>query len=94
LPDQMGLAQNYPNPFNPQTQIAFALPIDTEVRLTVYDILGRQVKVLVDGYKNAGLNSVIWDGKDESGKDAVSGIYFYKLDAGDFSQTKKMSLVR
>jgi len=94
LPNQYGLAQNYPNPFNPQTQITFALPFDTDVRLTVYDILGRQVKVLVDGYKNAGQNSVIWDGKDELGKNVVSGIYFYRLEAGDFSQTKKMSLIR
>jgi 5'-nucleotidase / UDP-sugar diphosphatase len=94
LPDQMGLAQNYPNPFNPQTQISFALPIGSDVNLTVYDLLGRQVKVLVNGYCNAGTNNVIWDGLDKTGKDVASGVYFYRLQAGDFVQTKKMSLLR
>ena len=68
--------------------------METDVRLTVFDLLGRKVKVLIDGNQAAGLNTITWDGKDDAGRDVASGIYFYHLDAGDISQTKKMSLLR
>ncbi len=88
------LHQNYPNPFNPDTRISYSLPVDTEVRLTVFNVLGQEVKVLVEGYQASGNHSVFWDGRNEDGENVSSGIYFYKLEAGEFIQTKKMSLIR
>ncbi len=83
------LEQNYPNPFNPSTMISFALPHDSHVRLTVYNALGQIVRVLVDQYENAGNYRLTFDGSGLS-----SGLYFYRLDAGSYSQTKKMMLLK
>jgi 5'-nucleotidase len=94
LPQEFALSQNYPNPFNPQTEISYSLPYDTNVRLAIYDILGQEVRILIDGYQSAGENTVVWDGRNQNGQAVSSGIYFYKLQAGDFVDTKKMSLVR
>jgi 5'-nucleotidase / UDP-sugar diphosphatase len=94
IPDQFELAQNYPNPFNPQTEIAYTLPTDTDVKLTVYDLLGQKIKVLVDDHENAGAQSVIWDGTNDKGDKVSSGIYFYNLQAGEKSDTKKMTLMK
>jgi 5'-nucleotidase len=94
VPDDFQLLQNYPNPFNPQTEIAYHLPCDTHVKLTVYNILGQQVKVLVDEHQSAGTRSVIWDGHDQNGEKVSSGIYLYKLQAEELTQTKKMSLLK
>ncbi|NIQ80660.1 MAG: T9SS type A sorting domain-containing protein, partial [Anaerolineae bacterium] len=88
------LHQNYPNPFNPDTRISYSLPADSDVRLTVFNVLGQEVKVLVQGYKTSGSHSVTWDGRNEDGENVSSGIYFYKLEAGEFAQTKKMSLMK
>jgi parallel beta-helix repeat protein len=93
-PISFELFQNYPNPFNPQTQIRYALSNDCYVKVTIYNILGRRVKVLVDGYQRTGYRSVLWDGKDEQGDDVASGIYFYKIQAGEFMKTKKMVLLK
>jgi 5'-nucleotidase len=93
-PETFSLLQNYPNPFNPQTQIAYTLPEDSHIKLTIYNIMGQKVKVLVDEYQSAGTKNVIWDGRNGNGKKVTSGIYFYKLQAGDFVQTKKMSVVK
>jgi len=88
------LLQNHPNPFNPQTQIAYLLSEDSYVKLAIYNVLGQKVKVLVNEYQSAGTKNVIWDGRSENGERVTSGIYFYKLQAGNFVQTKKMSVVK
>ncbi len=88
-PLQYILAQNYPNPFNPSTSIKYELPRASLVRLSVYDIVGREVSVLVNERKNAGSYQVKFDGAGLS-----SGVYFYRLHAGDFLQTRKLCLIR
>jgi C-terminal processing protease CtpA/Prc len=88
-PATFDLYRNAPNPFNPITTIGFALPEATEVQLTVYNILGQTVAVLVDAQLEAGRNSVQWDASS-----MASGVYFYRLKAGDFTATKKMALIK
>jgi hypothetical protein len=90
LPKSFELAQNYPNPFNPSTIIEYALPRDARARIDVYNILGQKVKTLVDEYQVAGHKRVTWDGKNDSGQEISTGIYFYRIDTGDFVQAKKM----
>ncbi|MBD3291080.1 hypothetical protein GF337_19890, partial [candidate division KSB1 bacterium] len=75
IPDNASLAQNYPNPFNPTTEITFELPEAELVRLSVYNLLGRKIKMLVNESKESGLHRVYWDGKDEQGTDQPAGIY-------------------
>ena len=93
-PGVFSLAQNYPNPFNPKTMIRFALPKDSWVKLEVYNILGQKVKILVDEKLEAGVKEVEWDGKDSKGLEVASGIYFYKIKAYDFSDVKKMVMLK
>ncbi|HVP35561.1 MAG TPA: T9SS type A sorting domain-containing protein, partial [Terriglobales bacterium] len=93
-PTVFSLAQNYPNPFNPKTMIRFALPKDSWVKLEVYNILGQKVKTLVDEKLEAGVKEVEWDGKDSKGLEVASGIYFYKIKANDFSDVKKMVMLK
>ena len=88
------LAQNYPNPFNPQTSIAFSLKQRSNVSLKIYDVAGALVRELVNEARAAGSYSVKWDGRDERGQQAASGVYFYKLVAGEFTSTKKMVLLK
>ncbi|NWF88302.1 MAG: T9SS type A sorting domain-containing protein, partial [Ignavibacteriaceae bacterium] len=89
------LSQNYPNPFNPSTKIQFSLPQTEKVRIEIYDIQGNLVKSLVD-YElyNAGNYELEWNGTDNNGNKVSSGIYFTKMHAGKFAQTKKMNLVK
>ena len=94
LPNDCRLYQNYPNPFNPATSIRYSIPGPGHVTLKIYSILGREVRTLVNGRFNGGEHTVIWDGKDESGLEAASGIYFYRLIAEDISQTRKLLLLR
>ena len=94
LPAEFALGQNYPNPFNPGTAITFSLPHRSDVTLTVYDILGREVTVLIRQRINAGTQSVRWEGTDASGKLVGSGVYFYRLTADAFTTTKKMLLLK
>jgi hypothetical protein len=93
-PKNFMLAQNYPNPFNPNTVIRYGLPNPGKVKLTIYNILGQKVITLVDQYQESGHQVVNWDGKDDQGNQLSSGIYFCRLQAGDFSETKKMVLLR
>jgi hypothetical protein len=83
------LRQNYPNPFNPSTQIAFSIPASGLVTLKVFDLLGREVATLVNGQMDAGLHFAQWDAKN-----TASGRYLYKLEAGGFTQTRGMMLLR
>lgn len=91
----VSLDQNYPNPFNPETQISFRIQSDTNVRLTIYNVLGQEVRVLADGAKPAGIYSVTWNGRDAAGRQVASGTYFYRLMAGDkVVATKQMILLK
>ena len=94
IPKTFALNQNYPNPFNPATTIAFDLPLSSRVTLEVFDITGRLVRTLVDGQMPAGRHRVIWDGRGEAGQPVASGVYLYRLQAGDFVQTRKMVLMQ
>jgi len=94
LPTDISLEQNYPNPFNPTTEIAYALPDAREVNLNVFNLLGQNIRNLASGTQEAGYHKVIWDGKDNTGLTVPSGIYFYKLAAGSFSQSMKMVLLK
>ncbi len=94
LPKAYELFQNNPNPFNPETQIKYDLPASGQVQLIVYNILGQKVKVVVNEVQEAGHRSATWDGKDDAGKDVASGIYFYKLQTGNFQNTRKMVLLK
>jgi hypothetical protein len=94
LPTTFELSQNVPNPFNPTTQLMFALPQAAKVNLTVYNVLGQRVTTLVDDYMNAGYQTVTWNGTDYSGRDVSSGVYFYRLSTDQFTDTKKMLLLK
>jgi M6 family metalloprotease-like protein len=90
----LSLMQNSPNPFNPSTRITFSLPERTQVALAVYDAQGRPVVTLVDTARPAGMNEVVWDGKNASGNRVSSGIYFYRLKTADKVLTRKMLLLK
>lgn len=94
LPQSVELQQNYPNPFNPQTIIKYTLPKNCQVKIAIYNILGQKVRTLIDQYQTKGQRRVYWDGKDDQGSELTSGIYFYRLQTSEFSQTKKMVLLR
>jgi len=94
VPETYSLEQNYPNPFNPTTRISFALPEAAHVRLDVFNILGQQVVTMIEGWLDAGYHSVEWDGLISGGTTAASGVYFYRLETKDFSQTRKMILLK
>ena len=95
LPTAFALSQNYPNPFNPATQIKYDLPGASNVRLTIYNFLGQSVRTLVDAEQTAGFYSVGWDGRDDSGVKMPSGVYIYRLEAGQqFVQIRKMILLK
>jgi len=88
------LNQNTPNPFNPTTVISYVLPWPSMVKLIVVNALGQRVRVLVDGQMDYGPHSVVWDGRDEQGKEVASGVYLYRLETPGAVQTKKMVLLR
>jgi len=94
IPEDFALSQNFPNPFNPSTTLRFALPKALHVELAVYNMLGQKVATVVDGHMGAGHHAVVWEGRNETGQQVASGVYFYRLQAGDFSQTKKMMLLK
>ena len=89
IPEVWSLSQNYPNPFNASTVISFGLPLDSHVRLDVYNILGQRVTTLKDEFMSAGNHSVSW--KDDQ---IASGVYFYRLQTDEFTQTRKMTLMK
>ena len=94
LPDQYGLNQNMPNPFNPSTAIGYRLPEAGLVRLAVYNLLGQEVRVLVNARKEAGSFTAAWDGTNAMGRRVASGVYLYRIQAGSFSATRRMLLLK
>jgi hypothetical protein len=93
-PSVFSLDDNYPNPFNPETNIGYFVPRACQVRLEVFNLLGQKIRTLVNEHQTAGSREVSWDGRNEAGEQVASGVYFYKLQAEDFTQTKKMVLIR
>ncbi|MGI9175045.1 MAG: ScyD/ScyE family protein [Rhodothermales bacterium] len=94
LPEQFELGQNWPNPFNPTTRIAFKLAEHADVRLTVYDVVGREVATLVREPMEAGTYEVEWEGTDAAGRALPSGLYLYRITAGTFVETRTMTLLK
>ncbi|MFA5834062.1 MAG: CHRD domain-containing protein [Bacteroidota bacterium] len=94
IPAEFSLEQNYPNPFNPSTVIQFALPNDAKVSLKIYDILGREVRTLINSDVVSGTSKVEWNGKNNFGQQVASGMYIYRIEAGSFVSTRKMMLLK
>jgi hypothetical protein len=93
-PSMGALLFNSPNPFNPRTAIHFLLESNAPVRLLVFDLAGRSVRTLVDDALPAGRHAAVWDGRDDDGREMASGTYYYRLVAGETTQTRRMVLVR
>ena len=94
LPGEFQLAQNYPNPFNPVTTLHYDLPENSHVKITIFDMLGGEVKTLINKTQDAGSKSVIWNATNDYGKSVSAGIYLYQIKAGEHLQTKKMVLLK
>ena len=92
--EQFALNHNYPNPFNPITQIRYFLPEKSNVKLTVYDLMGRKIRTLVDREQQAGFKSIRWNATNDIGERVASGIYLYRLTARDFRKTRMMILLK
>ncbi len=94
VPEQFSLSQNYPNPFNLSTEFSLSLPQGVHVNFVIYNVTGQKVKTLVNDYMSAGTHTITWDGTNENGNVVSSGIYFYKVVAGNIVTTKKMILMK
>lgn len=94
IPTRFSLRQNYPNPFNPETRIEYTLPKTAFVKLKVYNMLGQEVRTLVNEIQEAGLKSVVWDGKNNLGELVSSGVYVYRIVADEFTQSFKVVLMK
>ena len=94
LPDKLLLHSNYPNPFNPITSLRYDLPEDGLVNITIYDMMGRKVKTLVNSSQTAGFKSVPWNATNNRNEEVSAGLYLYTIQAGEFRQTKKMVFLK
>ncbi len=94
LPSVFALSPNYPNPFNPSTVISYQLPVNSKVRLNIYNTLGQEVRTLVNGKQSAGFKKVIWNGRNNQGVSVSTGVYICRMQAGSFVQSRKMILVK
>lgn len=94
LPERFVLNQNYPNPFNPTTMLRYDLPEDAKVSIMIYDLMGREVKSLVNVQQNAGFKSIIWDATNDLGQPVSAGVYLYRISAGNYNSVKKMVLLK
>ncbi|MCP4414066.1 MAG: T9SS type A sorting domain-containing protein, partial [Gammaproteobacteria bacterium] len=94
LPKTFDMKQNYPNPFNPTTTIEYQLPKKSDVKIVIYNVLGQAVRTLVDNSADAGYHQKVWDGMNDFGNRAATGIYFYRMVAKDFVKSKKMILMK
>jgi hypothetical protein len=91
---ELSLGRGFPSPFRGVTRIGYGLPEETRVRLRVFDVTGRLVRVLLDGPAEAGRHAVRWNGRDSGGQAVASGVYFYRFDAGDFHATRRVVRLR
>ena len=94
IPQAYALDANYPNPFNPSTTIGYQLPMAAQVRLEIYDLMGQRVKTLVQDVEPAGYHRMMWDSLDDAGRPVAAGVYFYRLQAGEFTQARKLLLLK
>lgn len=94
LPTYFVLHQNYPNPFNPSTTIQYEVPVNSNITIKIYNILGEEVKTLVNEIQSSGSKTIVWNGKDNFNRECSSGVYFFRLLSDTFSSTKKMILIR
>ena len=94
IPSTYSIHQNYPNPFNPMTTINFELPIKEFVNIRIYDLMGRNIRSLINMVQDAGYRSVQWNATNDLGQPVTAGMYIYTIQAGDFRQTKKMLLLK
>ncbi len=94
LPKVFSLHQNFPNPFNPTTSIKYELPKDVNVKIAIYDIMGRQVRSLVNMKQTAGYKTIVWDGRNNNGQLVSSGIYLYQMITDEFQKVKKMTFIK
>ncbi len=94
MPTKFELEQNYPNPFNPETTIKYHVPVRVNVTLRVYNALGQELRTLMNGLQDAGVYTATWDGKDHNGRQLSTGLYLFRLEAGDFVMTRKMAMVK
>ena len=94
IPSVFSLSQNYPNPFNPITKMNYNLPMRSKVNISIYNVLGQEIKTLVNEVQEYGYHSILWNGKDNFGRDMASGVYFTRMVSKGFTQTKKMLLVK
>jgi flagellar hook assembly protein FlgD len=94
VPKTFGLSQNYPNPFNPSTTVTFEVPSQSNVELAIYDVAGKLVAVLVEDRRAPGTYTAHWDGRDRMGQPVASGMYFVRMRAGSFVQTRKLLLIK
>ena len=91
---EYNIHQNHPNPFNPVTTLSYDLPEDGIVNITIYDIVGRQVKALLNSPQTAGHRSIQWNATNNAGQQVPAGVYLYRIEAGEFRQTKKIVLLK
>ena len=94
IPTEFSLGQNYPNPFNPITTINYSLPERSDINISVYNVIGQEIAVLLNMQKEHGYHSTSWNGIDRYGKPVSSGVYFARMKTKNFSQTKKMLLLK
>ena len=94
IPSEFSLSPAFPNPFNPVTTFKYDLPIQSLVSLRIYDLLGHEIKELVNYTQDSGMKSVSWNGKDQFGHQVGAGIYVYKLKAGTYIQARKIALIK
>ena len=94
VPSRLHLAQNHPNPFNPLTTVTFTLEKAGIASLRIFDASGRLVRTLFTDYRDSGAHAVLWDGRDDGGRQVGDGVYLYRLDAAGDSDARKMVLVR
>jgi hypothetical protein len=94
LPRRFAVRQNYPNPFNPTTTIFYELPKTSDVKLVIYNLLGQRVRTLLNDRLEAGRHEIIWDAMNDQGYSVSSGVYIYRFEAGDYTRTLKMILMR
>ena len=94
VPTEFSVSQNYPNPFNASATISYALPTDGKVTIKIYNILGQKVVTLLDEEKPAGYHTVVWNGTDDQGSSVSTGVYFYRVEFGKYTQVKRMALIK